>query len=272
MIGYMSALGALATAGGTSSATSGPATQTPAPAAAAAPAAPTTPIGAEFCAATLPKPAATAAQISAGQTAATAQPSAAQTATANALGTDLTAFAKAFPQLNISAADAGAAGALAKLVVDVATTAARETAIANALKSGHDAFLAAIVVETSVVQYGLSATAGSSDDLQAYNSSLTEHLNIIISASQRPNQTNAVRATAALAVGLANGTLLTPVQAANLHAAAQAYLSALSNLQKAYNTLTAASAAGGVLTTATWNQVQGPLSDVAAAYTAVNKL
>jgi hypothetical protein len=262
MIGYMGALGALATAGSAPSTTSGPATQTPA--AAVAPPAAVALTGADFCAAPLPKP-----QASPGGA---AKPSAAQTATANALGTDLTAFAKASPALHISAADATAAGTLAKLFIDVATTAARETAITNALHDGHDAFLAAIAVETAVLQYGLSAAAGNSDDLQQYNDALAEHLTIVASTSQGPNQATAVKETAALAIALASGTLLTPAQAANLRAAAQGYLTALVNLQKAYNALTAAAGAGAIFSTATWNQIQSPLADVAAAYTAVNKL
>ncbi|HEY4171875.1 MAG TPA: hypothetical protein VGM42_02525 [Rhodopila sp.] len=257
MIGYMSALGALATAGSASFSTSGPATLTPASTQAAAPA---TPTGAGFCAVSLPKPAA-----------AGAGGSAAQKATADSLSADLTAFATANKQLKISPAVAGAAGSLAQIAVDVVTAGVREAAMAKALKNGHDAFLAAIAVETAVIQNGLD-TNGNTDSLQIYNSELTEHLGLVLAASQGPNQAAAVRQTAALTVALANGTLLTPGQAANLGSAAQAYLSALDNLKKAYTALTAASDAGTVFKASTWNEIQPWLSDATTAYTAVNKL
>lgn len=261
MVSYMSALGAAATAGTTlKPASPGGGASNPgktaappeAPSVAQSPCPPTT------------MPVAVAAQLS--TTSAAAPTAAGQALTASALSTDIQKLDKAFPKLGISEADADAASSLVILIQDAATSYLRERAVRKALQQGHDAFLAAVKIENSVIGYLLTHNYASS--LQADVSSLS------LSAEEPGSQRAGLDTATKLMLAVSPiGPFANPQQVQGIQDSAQAYLTVLDNLQKAYVKLYETSAEGGdVLTPATLKNIQQQLTDLANAYAALSKL
>lgn len=193
----------------------------------------------------------------------------------SSLSTALQKFAKTFKGGTvISQNEAGAAGSIIQLVADAATTLLREQALRDALAKNHDAFLAAIAVEQAVIQFGL-LPAGSSDpgELAAYNSTLAQTLNRISALNGGRNQGYANVATSYLLLAIVNDNILTPSQTANIRKAAQDYRTALTKLAQAFNTLSDTSLSGGkILTPDMWTMINPLLTDAGNAYTALSKL
>jgi hypothetical protein len=255
MVNYMNALGAAATSGAAVKSTAGTAGGSGTPAA-ASPQAPCPP-------ATLPMPAVATASPPAAAAAPASQSAAAT------LGSDLQAFAKAVPDLHITANDASAASAVITLFQDAATTYLREQAVRDALREGHDSFMAAVAIETKVIGYVAS-------DAQLYASSLTSDVRGISRVVPTSNPTVGLLSasvTARLALALTTGQIASPNDALAVQAAAQSYVTALNKLQQAYVALYQTSSSGGsILTSATWTTLQPLFTDVQNAYTALEKL
>jgi hypothetical protein len=292
MVAYMNALGALATAGTTSTpAASGSSSGAQASAAASASAAgvvpgpcqppgvagnpnPATAAPGTTSKAT-PAPAAASGAGTALTALAGALPPAGGQAASASLSTDLQNFAKAFKGgTAISQNEAGAAGSIIQLVADSATTLLREQALRSALAKNHDAFLAAISVEQAVIQFGLLPT-GSSDpgELAVYDRTLAQTMNRISALNGGRNQGYANVATSYLLLAVVNGNILTSAQTANIRQAAQDYQTALTKLAQAFNTLSDTSLSGGkILTPDMWTAINPLLTDVENAYTALSKL
>jgi hypothetical protein len=267
MTGYMAMLGNLATSGtpgvGTGTAAAAAATAVPV----ATPADPCPPPPTAISgAATQTGPAvgsAAASKPTAASGAAAASPS---------LKTNFAAFARSYPRLHTSPAQADAAADLATLVANEATQAMRKHALHEAFVAGHDGFLAAIHIEPSVVAWNLTCAAGDSTGLTDYRDNL-DGLLTQLSQYAAANDRRTAALSARLQLAILDGTILTPTQVATVCAAAQGYRNALGSLRTAYLTLYNAATQGtGVLTPAMWTRLQPILSDVGTAYGSLQKL
>ena len=169
--------------------------------------------------------------------------------------------------VRISKADADAAATLVVLIESTATAAARDAAVKADLDRGRAAFKATILIETQVMGYV-------ADEADSYRASLVNLRQSVENgmASIRPSPVAQSIGLRFLLASYPTGPLANAEQAAQVSAAATAYVKALKSISDAFDKIDSAANSGNVLTAATWTTIQPLIEQAIMAYQDLAKL